>query len=132
MNAYAGPALITLATALLLFGCAAYVGTQRARHRIPAPQVSGHPQFDIAFRIHANTLENTVIFLPVLWVCAIWTGALWATVLGALWLAGRLWYAFAYARNPRTRGGGFGLSMGAFGVLGLAGAWGVARALLGL
>jgi hypothetical protein len=130
MNAYAGPALISLLTTLLLFGCAWYVGSMRARHQIAAPAVSGHPQFDIAFRIHANTVENTLLFLPVLWVCALWFSVLWANVLGALWLAGRLWYAVAYARNPKKRGGGFGLSMAAYGLLGLTGGWGVARALL--
>jgi glutathione S-transferase len=130
LSDYAGPALVTLATSLLLFGCAAYVGLMRGRHRVHAPAISGHPQFDIAFRIHANTVENAVLFLPALWVCALFFSARWAAALGAVWLAARVWYAFAYAADPKTRSGGFGLSMLAFGALGLSGAWGALRALL--
>jgi glutathione S-transferase len=124
-----GPALVTLATALLLFLCAAYVGVCRSKYKVDAPATSGHPQFEIAYRIQMNTVENAVAFLPVLWVCALGLSTLWATVLGGIWLAGRVWYALAYARAPKTRGGGFALSMAAFGALGLGGAFGVLRAL---
>lgn len=126
----AGPALVTLATTLLLFGCAAYVGRSRIKYQVAAPATSGHPQFDIAYRIQMNTLENVVLFLPVLWVFALSLSPLWATVLGGAWLAGRLWYALAYAADPKKRGGGFLMSMLAFGALGLGGAFGVLRALL--
>ena len=130
MNAYPGPALVTLATALLLFACAAYVGRCRIKFGIQAPATSGHPQFEIAYRIQMNTLENTVAFLPVLWVCAFYLSSLWATALGGAWLLGRVWYALAYARDPKTRGNGFLVSMLAFGALALGGAWGVLRGLL--
>lgn len=131
MSVPTGPALVTLATALLLFGCAWYVGACRGRYKIDAPAVTGHPQFDIAYRIQMNTLENAVAFLPVLWVFALSLSTLWATVLGAAWLLGRVWYAAAYARNPKSRGPGFLLSMAAFGALGLGGGWGVLRGLFG-
>lgn len=127
----AGPALITLGTALLLFGCSCYAGICRARYRIAAPAVTGHPQFEIAQRIHANTLENALPFLAVLWVCALTLSAAFATVLGALWLASRVGYAIGYARQPRYRAGGFLLSMLAFGALGAGGAWGLLRPLAG-
>jgi hypothetical protein len=126
----AGPALVTLATSLLLFFCAAYVGVCRGRYRIEAPATTGHPQFEIAYRIQMNTVENAVAFLPVLWIFALSLSTLWATVLGGLWLIGRGWYALAYARTPRARGGGYLLSMAAFGALGLGGAFGVLRAIL--
>lgn len=130
MNAYPGPALVTLATALLLFACAAYVGRCRIQFGIQAPATSGHPQFEIAYRIQLNTLENTVAFLPVLWVFAIFLSSLWATGIGCVWLLGRVWYARAYACDPKTRGKGFLVSMLAFGTLALGGAWGVLRGLL--
>jgi len=130
MNAYPGPALITLATSFLLFSCAAYVGRCRIRFGIQAPATSGHPQFEIAYRIQMNTIENTLAFLPVLWVFAVSLSSLWATVFGGLWLLGRIWYALAYARDPKTRGGGFMLSMLCFGALGVGGAWGVVCGLI--
>jgi glutathione S-transferase len=107
MNAYPGPALLTLASSLLLFLCAAYVGRCRLRFGIKAPATSGHPQFEIAYRIQMNTLENTVAFLPVLWVFALSLSSFWATLLGGGWLLARVWYALAYARDPKTRGRGF-------------------------
>jgi uncharacterized MAPEG superfamily protein len=130
MNAYPGPSLVTLATALLLFGCAAYVGRCRMTFGIQAPATSGHPQFEIAYRIQMNTLENTVAFLPVLWVFAVNLSSLWATLLGAVWVLSRVWYAVAYARDPKQRGSAFLVSMLAFAALGLGGAWGVVRGLL--
>jgi glutathione S-transferase len=131
MSLPVGPALVTLATSLLLFGCAAYVGRSRMQYKVAAPATTGHPQFDIAYRIQMNTLENAVAFLPVLWVFALSLSSLWATVLGGIWLAGRLWYALAYAANPKKRGGGFMLSMLAFGALGLGGGFGLLRTLVG-
>jgi uncharacterized membrane protein YecN with MAPEG domain len=130
MTDYAGPALVTLAIALLQFGCAWYVGAARVKYKIVAPATTGHLQFDIAFRIQMNTLENTVAFLPVLWVAAMFWSPAWATAGGAVWVAARVWYALAYARNPKKRGGGFTLAYIAFAVLGLGGAWGVLRALI--
>lgn len=130
MNAYSGPALVTLATSLLLFVCAAYVGRCRVKFGIQAPATSGHPQFEIAYRIQMNTIENTVAFLPVLWVFALHLSSLWATVFGGVWLVGRVWYGWAYARDPKTRGGGFLVAMLSFTALALGGAWGVLRGLL--
>lgn len=130
MHDYPGPAAITLATSFLLFVCAAYVGRCRVKFAIKAPAVVGHRQFEIAYRIQMNTIENAVAFLPALWVCAVHLSSLWATVCGGLWLAGRIWYAVAYARDPGARGKGFLMSMIGFGALGLGGAWGLLRGLL--
>ncbi len=130
MPAYHGPALLTLATSLLLFACAAYVGRCRVKFRIQAPATSGHEQFEIAYRIQMNTLENVVLFLPVLWIFALSLSAWWATLFGCSWLAGRIWYALAYAYDPRKRGPGFLLAMLSFAALGLGSAWGLLRGLL--
>jgi glutathione S-transferase len=130
MNIYPGPMLITLASSLLLFACAAYVGRCRIRWAIKAPATTGHPQFEVAYRIQINTLENTVLFLPLLWIFALSLSSQWATVFGGLWLAGRVWYALAYARDPKTRGPGFLLAMLAVGALGIGGGWGVLRGLI--
>ncbi|MFN9944018.1 MAG: MAPEG family protein, partial [bacterium] len=101
-----GPALATLATVLLLFLTAANVGRARGKYRVAAPATSGHPQFDIAFRIQMNTIEGAMMFLPALWICALAFSAQWATALAGLWLVGRVGYALAYTRSPKTRGGG--------------------------
>jgi hypothetical protein len=126
----AGPALVTLATLTLLFGCAAYVGRMRGQHKIAAPATTGPLPFEIALRIQMNTLENTVLMLPALWLAALFFSPLWATLAGGVWLVGRIWFAIGYATEPKKRGGGFLAGMIAWAALMLMATWGVVRAAL--
>jgi glutathione S-transferase len=105
------PALVTLLTVLLLFGCMWVVGRARDRHAIKAPAISGHPGFERAYRVQMNTLENTVMFLPTLWLAAIHGFSAWAGVAGLVWIVGRVWYALSYLREAGHRGPGFVVSM---------------------
>jgi len=123
-------ALVTLLICLLLFGTAANVGRARVRYGIKAPAVAGHEMFERAYRIQMNTLENTVLVLPTLWLFAGFMGDRGAAMLGAVWLVARVWYAIAYQADPMRRGAGFGLSMLAFGALGLGALWGVIKVLI--
>jgi uncharacterized membrane protein YecN with MAPEG domain len=125
------PALVTLAALTLAFATAAIVGKARVRYRIAAPATTGHEMFERAYRVQMNTLENVVIFIPALWLCALYFGPLTATAFGALWLVGRVWYAAAYLREPRTRGSGFVLAYVAWAGLMIAASWGVLRGLIG-
>lgn len=124
------PALVTLAALFLCFVVAAIVGRARGRYGVAAPATSGHPMFERAFRVQMNTLENVVIFVPALWLCALFFGPLTATAFGALWLVGRIWYAAAYLREPKSRGSGFVLAFAAWAGLMIAASWGVLRGLL--
>jgi glutathione S-transferase len=130
MPNYPGPALVTLATSLLLFACAAYVGRCRIRFAIQAPATSGHPQFEIAYRIQMNTSKHAALPAGAVGVRSQPVERLGDRARCPV-AAGRIWYALAYARDPKTRGSGFLLSMLAFGALGLGGAWGVLRGLIG-
>jgi len=125
------PALVTLAALTLCFATAAIVGKARVRYRVAAPATTGHEMFERAFRVQMNTLENVVIFLPALWLCALFFGPLTATVLGGMWVIGRVWYATAYLREPKSRGSGFVLAFAAWGGLMITASWGVLRGLLG-
>jgi glutathione S-transferase len=127
---FAGPALVTLATLLLLFMCAGYVGRMRVKHGVMPPASSGHVDFEIAMRIQMNTLENTVLMLPALWLAALFFSPLWATLAGGVWLVGRIWFAIGYATEPKKRGGGFLAGMIAWAALMLMATWGVVRAAL--
>lgn len=122
---------ITLLIVLLMFATAANVGMARKRFNVVAPAVSGHPQFERAYRIQMNTLEWALMVLPCLWVCAAFVGDGWAALGGGVWLLGRVWYALAYQRDPASRGPGFMVGALAFGALGLASGVGVALRLLG-
>jgi glutathione S-transferase len=124
------PALVTLFTVLLMFGTTWIVGRARSRYGIKAPATSGDPAFDRAYRVQMNTLEQTVMFLPLLWLAANYGFTGWAGIAGLVWLVGRIWYAVAYLEDPSKRGPGFGISMlGQLALLIMAIA-GVARAMM--
>src|SRR5450756_2618723 len=58
------------------------VGQARTRYGVEAPAISGHPMFERHFRIHQNTLEQLVVFLPALWLFAIYASPRLAALLG--------------------------------------------------
>lgn len=124
------PALVTLLTVLLLFGTAFAVGRARGRYQIKAPATSGHPAFERAFRAQMNTLEATVMFLPLLWLAAYYGFALWGGIAGLVWIVGRVWYAVAYLKQAEKREGGFVLGMLGWAATLVLAAIGVGRALL--
>ena len=130
MNAFIAPAVVTFFTIALLLSCSAYVSFARGRYGIHAPATTGHPQFDVAYRIQMNTLENAVAFLAALWLCALYLSAGFAGAIGAIWLAARAWYALAYARNPKRRGSAYTLSVVALVTLAVAAAIGILRSAL--
>jgi glutathione S-transferase len=90
------------------FGMA--VGMARGRYRIPAPAVSGNPDFERYYRVQMNTLEQMMVFLPSLWTFATFVSASWAAGLGLVFVIGRLVYFFGYTRAANKRGIGFGIS----------------------
>jgi len=106
------------------------VGGARARFNIPAPATTGHPEFERIFRIHYNTLELMVVFVPAVWLFGMYLNPRWAAIIGAVFVLGRALYAVGYSRAAEKRSFGALLSFGAVAVL-LAGAiFGVVRALL--
>lgn len=97
--------VILVATAALLeyvfFGY--QVGLARGRYGVEAPAVSGHPIFERYHRVHQNTLENLVIFLPGLWLFATSVSEPIAAALGAVFVVGRAIYARLYVKDPASR-----------------------------
>jgi glutathione S-transferase len=110
-------ALVTLLSLALFFWMGADVACARMRFGVPAPAVTGHPEFERHFRVQANTLEGLVIFLPSLWLFALSIDALRssnlgdeiAAALGLVWIIGRVIYMRSYVRDPASRGLGFGV-----------------------
>lgn len=109
--------LLTVLTIILLFGIALNVGRARVKYKIDAPATTGHPKFELAYRVQMNTLENAVAFMPALWLFSYYVSTFWGAILGGAWLLGRIWYAVAYSDDAKKRGGGFGLSFLAFVIL---------------
>lgn len=101
------PSLITCLAVMLYVGLSFFVGRMRARHGVAAPATTGHPEFERAFRVQQNTLEQIVFFLPALWLFTLTVSADWAAGLGTLWLVGRVMYARGYLADPAARRPGF-------------------------
>jgi uncharacterized MAPEG superfamily protein len=109
------PCVILVAVvALLQFaGFGALVGRARAKYGVHAPATSGHEVFDRYYRVHYNTMEQLVVFLPALFLSAAYGyGADWiSAAVGAVYLIGRQMYLASYVRDPKARGPGFALSI---------------------
>lgn len=100
-------ALVTLLAILFYFFTSINVSRSRTKTGIKVPAMSGHPDFERAFRIQMNTLEWMPVFLPSLWLFAIYISDAGAAAIGAIWIAGRIVYFIGYSKAAAKRGPGF-------------------------
>ena len=105
------------------------VGRARGAYHIEAPATTGHPIFERHFRVHQNTLEQMVVFLPSLWLTGYYVGDAFAALLGLVFVGGRAVYAMRYVADPQKRAPGVLISFGATSVLLIAGLLGAIVAL---
>ena len=101
----------TLAVLAMVFWLTFNVGRARSKFKIDAPAMDGPPAFLSVLRVHANTVEQLVLFLPALWLCAVFYSDRFAALCAAVWLVGRILYALGYYRDPARRGPGFGIAL---------------------
>lgn len=117
---------IVAALALLeYFVFVAMAGSARGRYGVAAPTSHGHPLFDRYFRVQQNTVEQIIIFLPALFLCAQFANEMLAVAMGVVFIVGRAMYARGYVIDPAKRGPGFLMTIVANGTLLLAGLAGV-------
>ncbi len=127
--------IVTILAIVLYMMTAARVASMRGKHKIQAPAVTGHPEFERAYRVQMNTLEAMPVFLPGLWLASLYFPLKFAVVwwlpaaLGVLWIVGRYMYMQGYMADPAKRGTGFGISAVAqiglllLAVVGIAMSW---------
>jgi len=109
---------------------AGLVGRARQKYGVRAPATTGNPDFERINRVHQNTLEALIVFIPAVWIFGLYLSPLWAAALGALFIVARVVYAIGYFRAAEKRGPGAGLT-GLTNVALILGALvGVVRALL--
>lgn len=82
------------------------VGHARGKYGVKAPACTGPEEFERAFRVHMNTLEGLIVFLPGLWLFGTFVSPTWAAALGILGISGRAVYARGYRLDPAKRGPG--------------------------
>jgi len=122
---------VVIALALLefvVFGM--LVGRARGLYGVNAPAISGHEVFDRYFRVHYNTMEMLVTFVPSIWLFGLYVSPRWGAAIGAVYLVGRIVYLRGYVADPRKREIGFGLSALPILVLLVGALWGAARVML--
>jgi len=117
METHALTAIVTLLALLLYFYMSLGVGRARAKYEIKVPAISGHPDFERVFRIHANTLEWLPIFLASLWLFSLYWNDRVAAGVGAVWIVGRILYMTGYAKAAASRSTGFLVQLLAAAVL---------------
>jgi glutathione S-transferase len=93
----------------VVFG--ALVGRARVLYGVKAPATSGNEVFERHFRVHYNTLEALIVFVPSIWLFGLYVSPQWGAGLGAVYLVGRIVYFRSYVADPSQRSMGFGMSM---------------------
>ena len=102
--------LLAIITVLILIQVLFFgyeVGKARGKYNIKAPAVTGHESFDKHYRVHQNTIEQIVIFIPSLWLFGYFVSQNIAAAFGLLVFVGRFVFRAAYLKDPASREIGF-------------------------
>ncbi len=81
-------------------------GKARGQYQIKAPAIIGNENFERTLRVQQNTLEQLIIFIPVIYLAGFYANEIAAALLGSLFLIGRPLYYKAYINDPSKRGPG--------------------------
>ena len=113
---------IVILLALIVYTALGFlVGRARKTHGVKAPAITGPEEFERTFRVHQNTLESLIMFVPAVWIFGMVIDPLWAAVIGLVYIVGRVLYAMGYIRAAEKRGPGMMVSFLANAVLLLGG-----------
>ena len=125
-------AFVALVSLLILCQYVVFMGLcgkARAESGLLAPAVVGDESFERAYRVQMNTLEQMVITIPAMWICAYFFMPLVAAILGLVFIIGRILYRMTYVKDPASRGPGMMIGFLANIGLLLCGVWGVVTQL---
>lgn len=121
--------IITLMSILITVLFAIRVGGARGKYEVKAPKCEGPEEFNRIYRVHQNTLEMMMLFLPSLWIFAASVSDQLAAAFGAIWLIGRIIYASSYVADPAKRSLGFTISFLAVAVMVI---WSLVMIIIGM
>lgn len=111
MNDFVYPGILSSIALLVYYFTLLRAGMARGKFDIKAPSHDGPEEYVRHVRVHHNTLEHLVLFLPGLWLFSFAVDPVWATIIGILWPIGRIRYALSYYKDAEKRGPGLYLSM---------------------
>jgi uncharacterized MAPEG superfamily protein len=82
------------------------VGRARGKFGVEAPAMTGHPDFERINRVHQNSIEQLVLFVPAIWIFASTLSPRVAAALGVVFVTGRVVYARGYIQEAKKRSTG--------------------------
>src|SRR5271169_5025788 len=105
---FAGHALVIVILLALLeyLILGVMVGQARGTYGVEAPATTGNPDFERVFRVHANSLESLIVFIPAVWIFSVTINYHLGVILGLLFVAARVIYAQGYMSAAVKRGPG--------------------------
>jgi len=111
VNDFVYPGILSSIALLVYYFTLLRAGMARVKFDIRAPSHDGPEEYVRHVRVHHNTLEHLILFLPGLWLFSFAVDPVWATIIGILWPIGRIRYALSYYKDAEKRGPGLYLSM---------------------
>ena len=101
-----GLEIVTLLALLEYSILGVMVGRARQTYGIVAPATTGNPDFERYNRVHVNTLEALIVFLPAVWIFSLSVNYHTGVLLGLLFVIARIVYAAGYisAASKRSTG----------------------------
>mgnify|MGYP000010202951 CR=1 FL=1 len=99
-------AFVTLLLVFQYLYFMAMVGKARDELGIKAPATTGDEVFERILRVQLNTLEQLMVTLPAMWLCAHYFSSSFAGIMGLVFFAGRVLYRKGYIAEPSTRSTG--------------------------
>lgn len=103
--------IVAMLALLEYFYFSIQVGQARGKFGVKAPATTGNEHFERYHRVHQNTMEQLVMFLPSLFTFATLVSQTWAAILGVVFIIGRAVYFNLYINNPDKRGPGVIISL---------------------
>src|SRR5271167_2377055 len=106
MYGYHELGIVTLLALLEYSILGVMVGQARQRYGVEAPVTTGNPDFERYFRVHENTLEALIVFIPTVWIFALSVNYHLGVLLGLLFVIARIIYAAGYLSAAPKRSTG--------------------------
>ncbi len=103
MYGYHELGLVTLLALLEYLILGVMVGRARQRYGVEAPATTGNPDFERYFRVHVNTLEALMVFVPAVWIFSLTVNYHFGVALGLLFVVARIIYASGYLSAAAKR-----------------------------
>lgn len=130
MDQYILSALVTIGISLFTMYLAFHVWSARRKHKSKAYEHTDNKEVLIAMRAHMNTIENSIVFLPLLWVATVFSSALVAGSIWVVWFIARVCYGLLYLAEPKRRQIPFMVSLLCIFITALLGLYGICMIII--